>query len=287
MPLNTKMVGEQSELIKHSVDARWIMAYAAGLEDCNPLYMDTSKGLVIGHPVFPVCLEWPAILSARNVDGNDSVTPEESARGVHADHDLHIFKPIEAGETYSTRATITSLKAIKPGAAQMTRLDTTDSSGELVARTWQLGISRGVNIIGDDTVDEEAPALPDFGSIPAAHQQFEIPVREGAANIYTETAHIWNPIHSDKAFALAAGLPDIILHGTATLALGISCLVNEFLGGDSRRVRRLGGRFSGMVVMPNTLTVEVNRQSDELIGFNIVDSNDQLIFSHGFLVFEN
>ena len=107
-------------------------------------------------------------------------------------------------------------------------------------------------------------------------QQFDIPIREGAANIYTETARIWNPIHSDKAFALAAGLPDIILHGTATLALGISALVNEFLHGDSRRVRRLGGRFCGMVLMPNTLTVAVNRRSDELIGFNILDANDQL-----------
>ena len=103
-------------------------------------------------------------------------------------------------------------------------------NGELVATTWQLGISRGVEIIGEDTVNEEAPALPDLASAPSTDKQFEIVVREGAANIYTETAHIWNPIHSDKAFALAAGLPDIILHGTATLALGITCLVDELLG---------------------------------------------------------
>ncbi len=284
MPLDTIVVGEQTAAIEHEVDARWIMAYAAAIEDCNPLYMDTSKGNVIGHPVFPVCLEWPAILSARNLKGSESATPGESARGVHADHDLHIVKPIKAGETYSTQASVVSLKAIKPGAAQMIRLDTVDSKGELVARTWQLGISRGVEIIGQDTITEEAPALPDLTSTQATHQRFEIPVREGAANVYTECAHIWNPIHSDKAFAQAAGLPDIILHGTATLALGITCLVNEILNGDSRRVRRLGGRFSGMVLMPTTLIVEVNRLSDDLIGFSISDSNGQLVFSHGFLV---
>jgi acyl dehydratase len=284
MPITTDIVGQQTRVIEHDVDARWLMAYAAGLEDCNSLYLDTSKGTVIGHPVFPVCLEWPAILAARELKGSESVTPEESARGVHADHDLHIYKPIEAGETYSTRATVTSLKAIKPGAAQMTRLDTIDSKGEMVARTWQLGISRGVPISGADTVSEEAPALPDLASAASTSQQFQIPVREGAANIYTECAHIWNPIHSDKAFALAAGLPDIILHGTATLALGITCLVDEFLEGDSRRVRRLGGRFVGMVFMPTTLIVEVNRLSDDLIGFTINDSNGQVVFNQGFLV---
>ena len=50
-----------------------------------------------------------------------------------------------------------------------------------------------------------------------------------AAHVYTECARIWNPIHTDVAYARAAGLPDIILHGTATLALSISKVSRRFV----------------------------------------------------------
>ena len=38
------------------------MAYAASLDDCAPAYLDTAGQPIAAHPVFPVCLEWPAIL---------------------------------------------------------------------------------------------------------------------------------------------------------------------------------------------------------------------------------
>ncbi len=285
MPLDTQMVGQQTEQFEHQVDARWLMAYAAGLDDCNAVYMDTSEHRVMGHPVFPVCLEWPVILASRQLKGSEKVTPEEAARGVHAAHDLHIRRPIVADETYSTEATVTGLEQIKPGAAQTVRLDTFDSQGELVCQTWQLSISRGVPVEGEPREVEKAPAWPDFSGAEACDENWQIPVREGAANVYTETARIFNPIHSDKAFALAAGLPDIILHGTATLALGISQLVNRYLDGDPTRVRRLGGRFSAMVLMPTTLTLEVKARTDTGISFQIVNPDGTVAFSQGFLIY--
>ena len=57
MPLDKKMIGCQTEGVEHWVDERWLMAYAASLADLNPVYMDTSAGNVIAHPIFPVCLE--------------------------------------------------------------------------------------------------------------------------------------------------------------------------------------------------------------------------------------
>ena len=52
-----------------------------------------------------------------------------------------------------------------------------------------------------------------------------MPVSATAAHVYTEGARIWNPIHTDAAVAARAGLPGIILHGTATLALAVSISV--------------------------------------------------------------
>jgi acyl dehydratase len=285
VPLNTTMLGEQTPPFVHEVDARWLMAYAAGINDLNPRYMDTAHFEVLGHPLFPVCLEWPAILGSRELRGFETVTAAESARGVHAAHDLHIYQPIVAGECYSTQATIIGLLAIKPGAAHTLRLDTFNRAGELVCQTWQLSISRDVAVVGEAVAGETVPALPDSSSGTPLNLRYDLPVQAGAANIYTECARIWNPIHSDKAFALAAGLPDIILHGTATLALAVSKLVDEHLGADPTRVVRIGGRFTGMVLMPAVLCLQVQWQSDDYLGFVITDGQGVEVFSQGFVGF--
>ena len=246
MPLDAALVGQRTDDATHEVDARWLMAYAAGLGDLNARYMDTAADTVIAHPLFPVCLEWPVNLSLRKLPGYERVTPEEMARGVHAAHDLHLFRPIRAGECLTTRAEVVDLRQIKPGARQTLRFETFDASGELVCRTYQQGISRGVSITGNARSIEtppEAPVRPET----IDGQAWPIQVGAAAAHVYTECARIFNPIHTDRAFALAAGLPDIILHGTATLALAVSRLVDQVLKGEANRVRRVGGRFAAMV----------------------------------------
>ena len=281
MPLDTRMVGESTRTFSHDVDARWLMAYAAGLGDFNPTYMDTEAHTVCAHPVFPVCLEWPVILSSRELPGYESTTPEEGARGVHAAHDLHLYRPIRAGETLTTTATIISLKAIRPGAAQMTRLDTTDASGDLVCRTYQLGISRGVAVTGAATEVEAPPALP---VRPSGEQLASLPIEvgAGAAHVYTECARIFNPIHTDRAVALAAGLPDIILHGTATLALCVSRIVETACGGDPTAVVRVSGDFRAMVPMPSTLALRTARVADG-IHFDCLVAGGETAIRGGFV----
>ncbi len=260
------------------------MAYAAGLNDFNERYMDTTAGDVFAHPLFPVCLEWPVLLSSRTLQGYESVTSEELARGVHAAHDLHIFRPIRAGDRLTTTATIIDLRAIKPGAAQATRLDTVDESGELVCRTYQLGISRGVEIIGEADSADAMPTTPISESDEVLHH-WPIEIGAGTAHTYTECARIFNPIHTDRAVARAAGLPDIILHGTATLALAVSKLVDNCLEGQPERVSRLGGRFTAMVFTPSTISVQVKEQSTDTLFFEVLTEDRQVAFSHGYLCF--
>ena len=113
MPLNTANIGRATDYFAHDVDARWLMAYAASLNDLNPEYMDTTAGCVRAHPLFPVCLEWPTILATRALLGED-LSDDESARGVHAAHDLHIYKPIRSNSTLRTRLRWSALKASNP-----------------------------------------------------------------------------------------------------------------------------------------------------------------------------
>lgn len=287
MPLSTAIVGEATEPFSHHIDARWIMAYAAGLGDLNLRMMDTANHApVTAHPLFPVCLEWPVVLAAARLPGSETATMEERARGVHAAHDLHLHRPIRAGETLVTTARVVGLEMRKPGAAQMTLLETRDERGEPVCTTWQLGITRGVEIAGEPRWTANPPALPTDEGTTATDLSLPLNVFPGMGQIYTECARIWNPIHSDRAYAIAAGLPDIILHGTATLALAVSGIVNSCIGGDVARVRRIGGRFSAMVPVPDTLTLDITRRGPDSVRFRVRNGQGQDAITQGFLVWQ-
>ena len=291
MPLDKKMIGCQTDGVEHWVDERWLMAYAASLADLNPVYMDTSAGNVIAHPIFPVCLEWPPILNTRKLAAADTLTDEESGRGVHAAHDLHIFRPISAGETLTTKATMIGIEAIKPGGAYTMRLDTFDAQQQLVCTTYQLSIYRGVAVI-DGRTDSEgesdvelAPKSPAALPIEQA-RNFAISIPASLAHTYTECARIWNPIHTDRKVALAAGLPDIILHGTATLALAVTRIIDERLGGDPTRVKRIGGRFAAMVLMPSTIQLQLSASGDNHLSFQVLNEQGETAISKGFICFD-
>ena len=281
MPLHASIVGESAPPATHAVDARWLMAYAASLNDMNPRYIDTAAAEVIAHPLFPVCLEWPVILGTRAMAGSEHLTPAEAARGVHAAHDLHLYRPIREGETLTTTATMIGVKEIRPGASYHMRLDTRNDAGELVTRTFQQGIYRGVPVTGDARYAEAPPELPALAD-PSGDAGREIAVGAGAAHTDTECARIWNPIHTDRKVALAAGLPDIILHGTATMALALTSIVDRFAEGDPTRITRLGGRFAAMVLMPSCIRVQAVA-SDKVISYQVLTEAGEKAISGGFV----
>lgn len=281
MPLSAQLAGTTTAARHHEVDARWLMAYAAGLGDTASCYFDTTRTLAM-HPVFPVCVEWDSILDLRYGPGTETLSAEEQTRAVHADHDLHLLRAPVPGETLSTTATAVAVEQRRPGAYLLKRLDTVDSRGELVMRTWQGTLYRGVEVVGTAAATDAAPAWPPAGADENLARHV-LPVAANSAHVYTECARIWNPIHTDRAHALAAGLPDIILHGTATLALAVSRLVQAELDDAPWRVTRVGGRFSGMVLMPSLPNLKLESHLPGLIRFRVVAANGRDAIRHGFL----
>ena len=65
----------------------------------------------------------------------------------------------------------------------------------------------------------------------------------------------FNPIHTERTVATEAGLPDIILHGSATQAMSATAVIEQSLGGDVSTVRRYAGQLRAMVLMGTTITV--------------------------------
>jgi len=259
MPLNSSTVGATADPIVHDVDARWLMAYAAGLGDTLPCYLDTLRPQsIISHPLFPVCVEWPTILAMRVQAESAGLSTDEAIRSVHATHDVIIHRNVRPGDRLTTRATIVGVERRKPGAFQVMRLDTVDASGSPVCTTWQGGLFREVAVAGPDRPATEIPPLPNFTATGTTiRAEVHVPISALAAHVYTECARIWNPVHTDTAVADRAGLPGLILHGTATLALAVSQIVQLEANNEPSRVRRIAGRFNAMVLMPSEITVRI------------------------------
>jgi len=259
MPVPTDMVGDQIGPITHAVDARWVMAYSAALGDTQDCYFDTRRDDgIVAHPMFAVCPEWPVIVEGRELADKWGITPEETRQSVHATHDLVIHRLARPGDVLETRLTYTGVENKSPGAYTTMKLETFDADGHPVFTTYQGGMYLGVPAEGDDRPAQDTPEIPDLGALPGEPlAEILVPVTHGAAHTYTESARIWNPIHTDASVAEAAGLPAIILHGTATLALGVSATLSEVADGNPERVRRIRGRMASMVLMPSTVTVRI------------------------------
>jgi meromycolic acid (3R)-3-hydroxyacyl-[acyl-carrier protein] dehydratase HadB len=78
---------------------------------------------------------------------------------------------------------------------------------------------------------------------------------------YAEASGDRNPIHLDDSFARSAGLPGVIAHGMLTMAFA-NQLVTDWLG-DRSLLKRLQGRFAGMVRPEDDITVNGTVASKE------------------------
>ncbi|MEA3193237.1 MAG: hypothetical protein QOD26_1570 [Betaproteobacteria bacterium] len=221
------------------------------------------------HALFPVCYEWPATQALRESTRLQAINP----RLVHAQHDLTIHRPLREEKLLVSGRVVACLQR-KPGTLVVFRFEARDAKGEPVSTTDYGMLYRGVMLEGGDrsiaAVDDPPKQEQSLGQIG------EVKVAATAGHVYTECARIWNPIHTDPEYARAAGLPDIILHGTATLALSVSKILEKL----KMEVKRVRCRFAGMVLMPGTLTVHASRVGDELL-FETRDAKGQPVIERG------
>ena len=258
-----------------TIDARWLMAYAAAVGETDSRYYDTTaRGGPAAHPLFPVCYEWPVALALRAKAIDDVLAP----LGVHALHRLAVHRPPRAGDALRTSGQVSSVERRSRGTLVVIRYTTVDATGAPVSTTDYGSLYRGVELRGDSC----GPAWEHTDdATTVVRWADDVPVTAQAAHVYTEGARIENPIHTDIAVARAAGLPGLILHGTATLALAVSRLVARDLGGDPAAVRGVSGRFTGMVTMPSTLVVRARDANYTRLAFDVIDSAGRTVLADG------
>jgi acyl dehydratase len=253
------------------------MAYAAGLGEAEARYYDTlAADGPAAHPLFPVCYEWPALLALRAV-----TTSDEMATRQRACHPRSRHPPAPArGETLRTTARVIGLAHRRAGTLLTARNETVDALGRPVTTTDYGSVYRG---IGFEGADAERKSTGGTFDMPSGAARLPVTAPGGLAHVYSECARIWNPIHTDAAVARAAGLPAIILHGTATLALGRLGGSAPYRHGSPRGAAD-PGELHGMVPLPSRLTVRVIEATEgNAVLFDVLGEDDAPVLSRGAL----
>ena len=242
------------------IDKRWIMAYNAALGEVS----------TAPHPLFPVCYEWDATRALREATGLQAL----NAQLVHAQHDLVIHRPPGTHETLTTAARVVA-------AGSASRVPSSPSAllrgadGEPVSTSDYGMLYRGVALEGGSRAIELWRIRR---SIRKGPRRIGDVRSRRPRRVYTECARIWNPIHTDPEYARAAGLPGIILHGTATLALSIS---RDFLFRE-RTGETSALPFRGMVLMPSTLIVHASAEGTS-IAFETRNRKNEAVIERGWI----
>lgn len=271
MPLSPTALAAPVQSIDLSLDARWAMAYAAGVPDERPeLYAtdDTRRpGGVVVHPLLPVAAEWQLITSMRAT--GTGLDPSETRRGIHVGHDLVLAAPIVAGTEVHLSARTVAVGRRRAGATQTVEFTAT-AEGSVLWRTRMTSLYLGVELAGDPAADgspwPDALAAAPAGAAVASQTS---PVRAVDAHVYTECARIWNPIHTDVVAAHLAGLRSPILHGTATLARSVS-IASRLTEVPLEAIGRVTASFSGQVELGSSFDVRVLGVDRSTVWFDAV-----------------
>lgn len=256
MPLQSSAVGVAFGPHRVTCDARWLMAYAAGLAEHRDEYFDTTRpGGVVAHPMFPAAPEWDLMLGF--TAANDLGLREgEEDRGVHASYELSINRLVKQDEHVSLSARLTGVETTRAGAQRTVRIESVDAQGKPVWSSQSRVTYRGVRVVGPDRPPVAAEATAQSMDASTVLWERAIPIAQWAAHSYSECARIWNPIHTDRARALAAGLPKPVLHGTATLGFAVSSVL-DFLRAGPQDVSSLGAQFRAVVPTGSEITVRI------------------------------
>lgn len=279
MPLSPQALEQPAQATDLQVDARWTMAYAAGVPDASPeLYATDRENGPAVHPLFPVAAEWQLITSMRAA--NTGLSPDEARRGIHVAHDLVLHRPLHtngaAGTSVRLSARTVAVSHQRAGATQTVEF-VAAVDDEPLWRTRMTSLYLGVALDGTPaTTDDPWPAAPnEYTANPSDAYEPAVEtswVRPVDAHVYSECARIWNPIHTDVVAARRSGLEAPILHGTATLARSVS-IVARLAQVELSAITRVGASFSGQVLLGSSFDVRLLGTDHHTIHFDALLPN--------------
>jgi acyl dehydratase len=249
---------------------------------------DTSEPHLEGTIAPPMFAVVPALMNVATTAMRSVWLPDtagEQVRSVHGEHDLTIHMPIRAGMTVHSRAAAVGLQRKSTGTLLITRTESRDEDDQLLNTMTFVNVLRSIET--DESTGEHAPNLgppqPIDTSQPFAIHAYRIDADQGLR--YAEASGDYGDYHIDDAAARAAGFPGLIVHGLCTMAFAARAVVQACCSDDSRRLKRIGVRFTRPVVPDQEITTRIYRAGEagerQIYGFEVDDASGEGVIRRG------
>jgi len=299
--LSAQIVDYEFRPLTHEIDNRWLMGFCAAVGDARDEFFDTSRPTgIIAHPLFSLALEWPAyLLVVRELIGL-GLGKEDAMLATPIDHEVTLYRSIWPGHSLTTIPAVRGVQSNAAGAIIVLEMTTTRGNGALVARSTSRVLFPGVGLagspIGVDPRRTESIVdlrVPDPLSI-AVHTGTGVKLKRGrrrlgaaAAHVFGECSGMWNPLHTDRAVALDAGLPGLTVPPQALLAMAVSSVM-QLSDVAPMCVRRIRGEFGTRVALPAVIDIEATVTSPaSVIGFRVCSDASGKAITNGTIVVED
>ncbi|SHW16308.1 dehydratase [Mycobacteroides abscessus subsp. abscessus] len=200
----------------------------------------------------------------------------ELSRVLHASEAIYTDAPIPPSGTGRAVTRFTEIWDKGKAAVIWSETTVTTLDGAPLWKQKRSIFARGEGGFGGDRGPSTSVAEPDR----APDLQIALPTLPQQALLYRLCGDR-NPLHSDPAFAKAAGFDRPILHGLCTYGIGCKAIVDNVLDGDAGRVRSYGARFAGTVIPGETLQANLWRDGERITGVLTAPSRDNVVVLAG------
>jgi acyl dehydratase len=273
MNFPSRFVGSLLKPYETKITWRRMMNYAAAIHDPNPCYFDDERpGGIVAHPMFCVAVTWP--ISERIWDYLEVADLPKDAlmTQVHYTEHLQIHRLIRPGDHLIVKGQVVAIVPHKAGTHLVFRYDAYDQEDDPIFTEHIGGLIRGVPCGDKGRGETQIPRVP--AKFHDGEPIWDIPIfiDRMMPYIYDGCADIYFPIHTSVKFARQVRLPDIILQGTASLALAVREVINREADRNPHRVKTVACRFTGMVIPGSEIRVQSAGGASDASG-------DQLFFT--------
>ena len=182
------------------------------------------------------------------------------AKVVHGSQSVTLHRPIPSAGTAVTTTKIAEIQDKGSAAVIIQESETVSADGEKLWTSRSGIFAKGEGGFGGERGTSEKVEYPERD----ADHTIEVATLPQQALFYRLCGDR-NPLHSDPAFAEAAGFPRPILHGLCSYGVVLRAVVDEVLGGDVSRVSGYGVTFGGIFFPGETMRVRVWEEGSRLL----------------------
>ena len=230
------------------------LALGAGLDDLS--YLDD-----VAPQVLPTFATVAATFHATEAPRVSFPGVEiDLARIVHGSQEVVVHQPIPPSGKATTLTRIAEVWDKGKAAVIVQESTTVDTDGNPLWSARSSIFARGEGGFGGERGPSESVALPD------REPDFDVTTKTlpQQALLYRMCGDR-NPLHSDPAFAKAAGFPAPILHGLCTYGIVCKTVVGAALDADTARVKGFRAKFAGVVYPGESLRCRIWRDGSQLL----------------------